>query len=73
VETLALLVDDIFHVRGSYGTAQAADINSIVENALAMVQWASRQHSVQTFLGSDLPKVMADSEAMKRVPRQSRG
>src|SRR5207245_11550564 len=43
------------------------DINTIVENALAMFNGRVDNIRVQTFLGSDLPKVMADSEAMKRV------
>ena len=68
VETLRTLVDE-FSTLARFPTAQpqAADINSIVENALAMFNGRLDNIRVQTFLGSDLPKVMADSEAMKRV------
>jgi two-component system, NtrC family, nitrogen regulation sensor histidine kinase NtrY len=68
VETLRTLVDE-FSTLARFPTAQpqAADINSIVENALAMFNGRLDNVRVQTFLGSDLPKVMADSEAMKRV------
>jgi len=68
VETLRTLVDE-FSTLARFPTAQpqAADINSIVENALAMFDGRLDNIRVQTFLGSDLPKVMADSEAMKRV------
>jgi two-component system, NtrC family, nitrogen regulation sensor histidine kinase NtrY len=68
VETLRTLVDE-FSTLARFPTAQpqAADINSIVENALAMFNGRLDNIRVQIFLGSDLPKVMADSEAMKRV------
>jgi len=68
VETLRTLVDE-FSTLARFPTAQpqAADINSIVENALAMFNGRLDNIRVRTFLGSDLPKVMADSEAMKRV------
>src|SRR5207244_8848648 len=62
------LVDE-FSTLARFPTAhpQAADINSIVENALAMFNGRLDNIRVQTSLGSDLPRVMADSEAMKRV------
>src|SRR2546422_3941451 len=68
VETLRTLVDE-FSTLARFPTAQpqAADINSIVENALAMFNGRLDNIRVQTSLGSDLPRVMADSEAMKRV------
>src|SRR6266700_155934 len=68
VETLRTLVDE-FSTLARFPTAQpqAADINSIVENALAMFNGRLDNIRVHTSLGSDLPRVMADSEAMKRV------
>src|SRR5205807_5323517 len=68
VETMRTLVDE-FSTLARFPTAQPqpADINSIVENALAMFNGRLDNIRVQTSLGSDLPRVMADSEAMKRV------
>ncbi|PYX06353.1 MAG: hypothetical protein DMG88_18675 [Acidobacteria bacterium] len=68
MEVLRTLVDE-FSTLARFPTAQpqAADINSIVESALAMFNGRLDNVRVQTFLGSDLPKVMADSEAIKRV------
>jgi two-component system, NtrC family, nitrogen regulation sensor histidine kinase NtrY len=68
VETLRALVDE-FSTLARFPTAQPqpADINSIVEGALAMFNGRLDNVHVQTFLASSLPKVMADSEAIKRV------
>jgi nitrogen fixation/metabolism regulation signal transduction histidine kinase len=68
VETVRSLVDE-FSTLARFPTAQPqpADINSIVENALAMFNGRLDSIRVRTFLASDLPKVMADPEAIKRV------
>jgi two-component system, NtrC family, nitrogen regulation sensor histidine kinase NtrY len=68
VETLRTLVDE-FSTLARFPTAQPApaNINSIVENTLAMFNGRLDSIHVQTFLGADLPKVMADAEAIKRA------
>jgi hypothetical protein len=68
VETLRTLVDE-FSSLARFPTAQPApaNINSIVENTLAMFNGRLDNIHVQTFLATDLPKVMADSEAIKRA------
>jgi two-component system, NtrC family, nitrogen regulation sensor histidine kinase NtrY len=68
VENLRTLVDE-FSTLARFPTAkpQAADINSIVESTLAMFNGRLDSIRVRTFLSPDLPKVMADSEAIKRV------
>jgi two-component system nitrogen regulation sensor histidine kinase NtrY len=68
VETLRTLVDE-FSTLARFPTAQPApaNINSIVENTLAMFNGRLDSIHVQTFLAVDLPKVMADSEAIKRA------
>lgn len=68
VETLRTLVNE-FSTLARFPTAQPvpADINSIVEGTLAMFNGRLDGIHVQTFLSTDLPKVMADSEAIKRV------
>ncbi len=68
VETLRTLVDE-FSTLARFPTAQPApaNINAIVENALAMFNGRLDGIHVQTFLATDLPKVMADSEAIKRA------
>ena len=68
VETLRNLVNE-FSALARFPAAQPvpADINSIVEGTLAMFNGRLDGIHVQTFLSSDLPKVMADSEAIKRV------
>jgi two-component system nitrogen regulation sensor histidine kinase NtrY len=68
VETLRTLVDE-FSTLARFPTAQPApaNINSIVENTLAMFNGRLDNIRVQTFLAADLPKVMADSEAIKRA------
>jgi hypothetical protein len=68
VETLRTLVDE-FSTLARFPTAQPApaNINSIVETTLAMFNGRLDNIHVQTFLATDLPKVMADSEAIKRA------
>jgi two-component system nitrogen regulation sensor histidine kinase NtrY len=68
VETLRTLVDE-FSTLARFPTAQPApaNINFIVENTLAMFNGRLYSIRVQTFLAVDLPKVMADSEAIKRA------
>src|SRR6476661_8817532 len=68
VETLRALVDE-FSTLARFPTAQPApaNINSIVEGTLAMFNGRLDSIRVQTFLGADLPKVMADAEAIKRA------
>ncbi len=68
VETLRALVDE-FSTLARFPTAQPrpANINSIVESALAMFNGRLDNIQVRTFLGPDLPEVMADSEAIKRA------
>jgi nitrogen fixation/metabolism regulation signal transduction histidine kinase len=68
VETLRTLVDE-FSTLARFPTAQPApaSINSIVDNTLAMFNGRLDGIHVQTFLTPDLPKVMADAEAIKRA------
>jgi PAS domain S-box-containing protein len=68
VETVRTLVDE-FSALARFPNAQPqpANINTIVENALAMFNGRLDGIRVQTFLSPDLPRVMADPEAIKRV------
>ena len=68
VETVRTLVDE-FSTLARFPTAQPqpANINSIVESALAMFNGRLDNIRVQTFLAPNLPYVMADPEAMKRA------
>jgi hypothetical protein len=68
VETLRTLVDE-FSTLARFPTAhpQPSNINSIVESTLAMFNGRLDSISVRTFLASDLPRVMADPEAIKRA------
>jgi PAS domain S-box-containing protein len=68
VETVRTLVDE-FSTMARFPAAQVrpADMNNIVHNALAMFDGRLENVSVQTFLSPDLPKVLADPEAMKRA------
>ena len=51
----------------SHRAAAPANINAIVESTLAMFNGRLDGIHVQTFLAPDLPKVMADAEAIKRA------
>ncbi len=68
VETLRTLVDE-FSTLARFPTAQPApaNINAIVDSTLAMFNGRLDGIHVQTFLSPDLPKVMADTEAIKRA------
>jgi len=68
VETVRTLVDE-FSTLARFPTAkpQSANINSIVENTLAMFNGRLDNIRVQTFLSPNLPNVLADPEAMKRA------
>jgi two-component system, NtrC family, nitrogen regulation sensor histidine kinase NtrY len=68
VETVRTLVDE-FSTLARFPTArpQPANINSIVENTLAMFNGRLENVQVRTFLASDLPSVMADPDALKRA------
>ncbi len=68
VETVRSLVDE-FSTLARFPTAQPqpADINSIVESALAMFDGRLDGVRVHTFLAPDLPKVLADPDAIKRA------
>src|SRR5438270_7841506 len=68
VETVRSLVDE-FSSLARFPAAQVkpADMNSIVHNALSMFDGRLEGIAVQTDLSPELPKVMADSEAMKRA------
>jgi two-component system, NtrC family, nitrogen regulation sensor histidine kinase NtrY len=68
VETVRSLVDE-FSTMARFPAAQVkpADMNSIVHNALSMFDGRLENVSVRTFLSPDLPKVLADPEAMKRA------
>jgi nitrogen fixation/metabolism regulation signal transduction histidine kinase len=68
VETLRTLVDE-FSTLARFPTArpQPSNINSIVENTLTMFNGRLDGIQVRTFLAADLPRVMADPEAIKRA------
>ncbi len=68
VETVRTLVDE-FSTFARFPQAQPhpADVNSIVESALAMFNGRLDGIRIQTHFASDLPKVMADPEAIKRA------
>jgi two-component system nitrogen regulation sensor histidine kinase NtrY len=68
VETVRSLVDE-FSTLARFPTAQpqSANINSIVNNTLAMFDGRLDNIRVRTSLSSELPNVMADPEAIKRA------
>lgn len=68
VETVRTLVDE-FSALARFPAAQPlpADINQIIENTLAMFNGRLDGIAVNTLLAPDLPKVLADPEAMKRA------
>jgi len=68
VETVRRLVDEFATLaRFPVAKPQKADINEIVESALSMFNGRLDGIGVHKSLASDLPKVMADSEAIKRA------
>ena len=68
VETVRSLVDE-FSTLARFPTAnpQPANINAIVESTLSMFNGRLEGIHVRTLLAPDLPRVMADCEAMKRA------
>lgn len=68
VETVRTLVDE-FSTMARFPAPQVrpADVNGIVHNALSMFEGRLEGVTVRTQLGTDLPKVMADAEALKRA------
>ena len=68
VETVRSLVDE-FSTLARFPTAQpqSANINSIVNNTLAMFDGRLDNIGVRTSLSPELPNVMADPEAIKRA------
>jgi hypothetical protein len=68
VETVRRLVDE-FSTLARFPVAhpQPVDINEIIENALAMFTGRLDGISFHKSLAADLPKVMADSDAIKRA------
>ncbi len=68
VETVRTLVDE-FATLARFPTSQPrpANINSIVESALAMFNGRLDNVRIRTSLASDLPEVMADADAIKRA------
>jgi two-component system nitrogen regulation sensor histidine kinase NtrY len=68
VDTVRTLVNE-FAALASFPTAQPepSDINSIIENTLSMFNGRLDGIHVHTLLASDLPKVMADPEAIRRA------
>jgi two-component system nitrogen regulation sensor histidine kinase NtrY len=68
VETVRTLVDE-FATLARFPTAQPrpANINAIVESALAMFNGRLDSVRIRTSLASDLPEVMADADAIKRA------
>jgi nitrogen fixation/metabolism regulation signal transduction histidine kinase len=68
VETVRRLVDEFSTLaRFPASNPQPADINSIVEGTLALFHGRIDGIVVRTSLAADLPRVMADSEAIKRA------
>ncbi len=68
VETVRTLVDE-FSTLARFPAAQPrpANLNAIVENALAMFAGRLDGIALHTALAPDLPRVLADPDAMKRV------
>ena len=68
VETVRRLVDE-FSTLARFPVAhpQPTDINEIIENALSMFNGRLDGIQLHKLLASDLPKVMADSDAIKRA------
>jgi nitrogen fixation/metabolism regulation signal transduction histidine kinase len=68
VETVRRLVDEFSTLaRFPQSQPQAADLNQIIMSAMALFDGRLAGVHVQLELADDLPRVMADPEAMKRV------
>lgn len=68
VETVRTLVNE-FSALASFPTArpEPSDINSIIEGTIGMFNGRLDGIHVRTFLSHDLPRVMADHEAIRRA------
>ena len=67
-ETVRRLVDEFSSLaRFPASKPQSADINEVIEGALSMFNGRLDGIALHRSLASDLPKVMADAEAMKRA------
>lgn len=68
VETVRTLVDE-FSAMARFPASQPlpSDINTIIQSALSMFNGRLEGIQVNTYLAPDLPPVMADPNAMKRV------
>jgi nitrogen fixation/metabolism regulation signal transduction histidine kinase len=68
VETVRRLVDEFSTLaRFPVAKPQPADINEVIENALSMFNGRLEGIDVHKSLAADLPKILADSEAIKRA------
>lgn len=68
VETVRRLVDEFSTLaRFPVAKPQPADINEVIENALSMFYGRLEGIALHKSLALDLPKVMADGEAIKRA------
>ena len=68
VETVRTLVDEFSALaRFPASQPQPSDVNAIIESALAMFDGRLDGINVRTFLAPDLPRVMADPDAIKRA------
>jgi hypothetical protein len=68
VQTVRRLVDEFATLaRFPVAKPRPADINEVIENALSMFNGRLDGIGVHTSLAADLPKVLADSEAIKRA------
>jgi two-component system, NtrC family, nitrogen regulation sensor histidine kinase NtrY len=68
VETVRRLVDEFSTLaRFPASNPQPADINEVIESALSMFNGRLDGIGLRKSLASDLPKVMADAEAIKRA------
>ena len=68
VETVRRLVDEFSTLaRFPVAKPQPADINDIIENALSMFNGRLDGVALRKSLAGDLPRVMADNEAIKRA------
>ncbi|HTC56664.1 MAG TPA: ATP-binding protein [Candidatus Sulfotelmatobacter sp.] len=68
VETVRRLVDDFSALaRFPASNPHPADINEVIENALSMFNGRLDGIGIHKSLAADLPKVMADAEAIKRA------
>src|SRR5207302_3105978 len=68
VETVRQLVDEFSTLaRFPVAKPQPADINEIIESALSMFNGRLEGIRLHKSLAPDLPKVMADNEAIKRA------